>query len=515
LEQLVGAEILYQRGLPPQAHYVFKHVLIQEAAYQSLLRSTRQQYHRQIAKVLEEGFPETCEEQPELLAHHYTEAGLHAPAVVYLQRAGQRAIERSAYVEAIAHVRQGLALTATVPDTPERLQHEISLYMALGVILAATQGYAAPEAEHAYIRAYECARQAGEPSQIFTALRGLWLVYLVRSELQKAYEHGEHLLHLAHRQQEPALLLEAHRIVGTSLFYLGELATSWTHLEHGLAYYEAQQHRTLTLRYGQDPGMACFVYTAWILWLRGYPDQALGRIRVALSLAQQCKHPFCLVFVLTFAIMLYQCRRELQAVSTQGAANLALAHQQGFPFLVAWAMVLQGWVRAEQGWGDESIEQVCQGIAAYRATGAEVLRPHFLGLLAEAYGRRARTDNGLDVLDEALGLVDKTGERLHESEFYRLKGQLLLTRSMDDYPEAEACFHRALTIARRHQAKSLELRATMNLSRLWQQQGKHDHARRLLGEIYGWFTEGFDTGDLKEAKALLDELSPSTADEAL
>src|SRR5262249_3202220 len=279
----------------------------------------------------------------ELVAHHYTEAELGAQAVVYWQRAGQRAIERSAYVEAIAHLRQGLTLIATLPETPERLQRELMLYTALGMTLAATQGYAAPEVEHAYIRAHECARQVGESSQIFTALRGLWLVYLVRSELQKAYEQGEHLLHLAHRQQEPTLLLEAHRIVGTSLFYLGELATAWTHLERGIAHYEVQQHRILTLRYGQDPGMACFVYTAWILWLRGYPDQALGRIRAALSLAQQCQHPFCLVFVLTFAIMLYQCKREIQAVSVQAAANLALAHQQGFPFLVAWAMVLQGW----------------------------------------------------------------------------------------------------------------------------------------------------------------------------
>jgi len=213
-----------------------------------------------------------------------------------------------------------------------------------------------------------------------------------------------------------------------------------------------------------------------------------------------------MAFVLTFAIMLYQCRRELQAVSVQAAANLTLAQQQGFPFLEAWAMVLQGWVRAAQGQGDEGIEQICQGITAYRATGAEVLRPHFLGLLAEAYGRRERTDKGLEALDEALVLVEKTGERLHESECYRLKGQLLLTCSGDNHPEAEACFYRALITARRHQAKSLELRAVVSLSRLWQEQGKHDQARHLLEEVYGWFTEGFDTGDLEEARALLAEL---------
>jgi predicted ATPase len=252
--------------------------------------------------------------------------------------------------------------------------------------------------------------------------------------------------------------------------------------------------------------MACFVYTAWILWLRGYPDQALERIRAALTLAQQCQHPFCLAFARIWAAELYQCRRESRAVSMQAEASMTLAHQQEFPLLMAMATVFQGWVLAEQGRADEGIEQIRRGIAAFRATGAELLRPHFLGLLAEAYGRSKRTDKGLEALDEALALVDRTGERLHESEFYRLKGQLLLARSVDNYPEAEACFHHALTIARRYQAKSLELRVAVHLNRLWQQHGKHDQARRLLREAYGWFTEGFDTGDLKEAKALLDEV---------
>jgi predicted ATPase len=240
--------------------------------------------------------------------------------------------------------------------------------------------------------------------------------------------------------------------------------------------------------------------------LRGYPEQALERIRTALALAHQCQHPFCLAFALIWAAALSQCRREFQAMSMQAEASMTLAQQQEFPLLMAMGTVFQGWVLAEQGREDEGIEQIRRGIAAFRATGAELLRPHFLGLLAEVYGRSARTDKGLEALDEALALVDRTGERLHESEFYRLKGHLLLARSMDHHPEAEAALHRALTLARRQQAKSLELRAAVHLSRLWQQQGQHDQAQRLLGEVYGWFTEGFDTADLKEAKALLDEL---------
>jgi class 3 adenylate cyclase/predicted ATPase len=506
LEQLVRVEILYQRGLPPQAQYFFKHVLMQEAAYQSLLRRTRRQYHRQIAQVVEERFPELGEERPELLAHHYTEAGLSAQAVVYLQRAGQRALEHSAYVEALAHLRQALALTATLPETPERVQHELTLSMALGVTLAVTQGYAAPEVEQAYLQAQECCRKIGDAAPLFTVLRGLWLVYLVRSELRRAAEQGNHLLRVAQRHQERTRLVEAHRAVGTSLLFVGDLAAAWTHLERGLALYEAQQHRPLTLPPGGDAGMACLVYTAWILWLRGYPEQAHARLRTTLALAHQCQHPFCLAFALIWDAELALCRREPQAVARQAEASMALAHQHAFPLLTAMGMVFQGWVLAEQGRAEQGIERLRQGIAAFRATGAELLRPHFLSLLAEAYGKRARPDQGLEVLEEALALVDKTGERLHESEFYRLKGHLLLGRSIDHQAAAEACFQQARTLARQHQARSLELRAAMSLSRLWQQQGKQGRARRLLGEVYGWFTEGFDTGDLQEAKVLLDDL---------
>jgi predicted ATPase len=426
---------------------------------------------------------------------------------VYWQRAGHYALDRSAYTEAMAHLRQGLLLTAALPDTPARLQHELRLSMALGVTLAATQGYAAPDVEHAYLQARECCRQLGDPAPLFTVLRGLWLVYLTRAELYRAYEQGEHLLRLAQHHQEPALLLEAHRALGTSLVLMGELAPAWTHLERGITLDAAHQHRALTLHPGGDAGMACLVYTAWILWLQGYPEQALERMRAALALAHQCQHPFCLAFMLILAATLSQCRRECQAVARQAKASMALAQQQEFPLLLAMGTVFQGWVLAEQGRADEGIAQMCRGIAAFRATGAELFRPHFLGLLAEAYGRSARADQGLEALDEALALVDRTEERLHESECYRLKGQLLLARSMGNHAAAEACFHHALTIARQHQAKSLELRAAMSLARLWQRQGKCDEARELLAPIYGWFTEGFDTADLQEATTLLDALA--------
>ena len=508
LARLVHAEILYQRGLPPQAQYVFKHVLIQEVAYQSMLRSTSQQYHRRIAQTLEARFPETRETQPELLAHHYTEAGLSAQAVVYWQQAGQRAIARSAHMEAIAHLQRGLAVSATLLDTPTRLQHELALHMALGMALAATRGYAAPAVEQAYLRARACCQQVGDLAQLFTVLHGLWLVYLVRGELRLAHEQGEHLLRLTRRQPEPPLLLQAHRAVGTSLFFLGELAAAWSHLEQGLALYEAPQHYALTMRYGQDPGLVCLVYAAWSLWLRGYPDQALDRIHQALALTQQCSHSFCQAFALTFAVMLHWFRRDTDAVAAQVEASLSLAYAHAFPLFVAMGRVFQGGVLAAHRPEVESLEQIRQGIVAYRETGTELFRPYFLGLLAEAYRRSGRTGTGLEVLTEALALVELTGERLYEADLYRLKGELLLAQDStgQQLEAAEACLRHALEVARRQQARSLELRAAIRLSWLWQQQGKRHQARHLLAAVYGQFTEGFDTGDLQEAKTLLDEL---------
>src|SRR5262245_46807778 len=258
----MAAEFLYQQGLPPQATYVFKHALIQEAAYQALLRSTRQQYHQRIAQVLEGRFPHLCETQPELLAHHYTEAGLVAQAIPYWQRAGQRALERSANLEAVAHLTKGLKMLATLPDTPERAQQELAMQTTLGPALVAIKGFAAPEVLHAYARARELCQQAGETPQVFQVLRGLWYFYLIRSELRTARELGEHLLTLARQVGDPVLRVEAHYALGLTLNYLGEFADAQTHLAQGIALYNPLQHHTHAVRYGQDPGVGCRAYGA-------------------------------------------------------------------------------------------------------------------------------------------------------------------------------------------------------------------------------------------------------------
>jgi TOMM system kinase/cyclase fusion protein len=505
LAQLVDAELVYQRGLPPRSRYIFKHALIQDTAYQSLLRSTRQQYHQRIAQVLESQFPDTALTQPELVAHHYTEAGLPEQAIPYWQRAGQQAFQRSAHVEAVSHLMKGLEQLKTLTDTPERTQHELDLQITLGPVLMAIKGWATPEVEATYTRARELCQQVEENPRLFPALMGLGTFYLARGKLQAARAMREQLLSLAQRQHEPALLLQAHVGLGATLYWLGELAPARIHLEQGRALYDPQQSHSPAFA-GDDPGVSSQRVMAMVLWLLGYPEQALRQSREALALAQELSHPFSLAFALVFAAVLHQFRREAPLTQERAEAIMTLSTDQGFPAFLATGTLLQGWALAEQGQREEGIAQIHQGLAAWQAAGQELTRPHILALLAEAYGKAQQSEEGLRILVEALVLVDTNGERFWEAELHRLKGELLLMRPLYDAHQAETCCRYALDVARRQQAKSLELRAAMSLSRLWQRQGKRAAAHELLAPIYGWFTEGFDTADLKDAKALLNEL---------
>jgi class 3 adenylate cyclase/predicted ATPase len=507
LGRLVEAEIVYQRGVPPQATYTFKHALIQDAAHESLLKRTRQQYHQRIAQVLETQFPETAEAQPELLAHHFTEAGFLAQAVGYWLQAGQRASERSAHMEAISHLRQGLALLARLPQTPQHLQRELDLHIALGASLIATKGYAAPEVEQTYSRAHHLCHHLDDPHQLFPVLRGLHGYFNVRAEYQTAQELGEQLLTLAEQVQDAAMRVAAHRALGVTLFRLGVVATAYTHLTQGMALHDPQQHRASAFRYGDDAGMVCHSYAARTLWYLGYPDQGLARSQESVTLAQQRAHPFSLDFALDCMAIVHQLRREARWTQERAEAAMSLAKDQGFPFWLAVGALMRGWALAHQGQAKEGIEQLHQGLRANRATGAEISRPYFLGLLAEAHSVIGQPAAGLTVLTEALALVDTTGERVWEPELYRLKGELLLQQHAANQAEAETCFHHALEIARNQQGKSFELRTATSLARLWQQQGKRTEAYELLAPIYNWFTEGFNTADLQEAKALLDALT--------
>ena len=506
LHQLVEAELLYQRGLPPQATYIFKHTLIRDAAYQSLLKRTQQHYHQRIAEVLVAQFPTITETQPELVAQHYTAAGLAAQAVEYWQRAGQQAADQAAYAEAITHLTQGIALLQTLPETPRRYHYDITLHLALGAALQTTKGQAAPEVAQAYNRAHALCQQVGETIELVPVMFGLLRFYILRPQLHAAHEIGATFLRLAQRAHDSTLEFIAHYALGAPCLWLGALPAARPHLEEAVAYYTPHQRRMPVFRMGYDLGVACRATGAWLLWLLGYPEQALARIYDGLALANELSHAYSLVYARCATLFLLQCRRDVLAVHEQAEAAVTLATERGFPLWGAIATSLHGWALAMQGQSEEGIVQLRQGIAAWRATGAALLVPYLCTLLANVCDYLGYTEDGLQALTEAQALVEQHEERWWEAEVYRLRGVLLLQQPMTPQVEAETWFQRALDTARRQEAKSLELRAATSLARLWQQQGKRAEARALLAPIYDWFTEGFDTADLQEARALLEAL---------
>ena len=506
LQHLVEAELIYQHGLPPQARYIFKHALIQDTAYASLLQRRRQQLHQQVAQVLEQRFAETVETQPELVAHHYTEAGIVEQAIPHWQKAGQRAASRSANAEAIGHLTMGLALLKTLPDSPDHAQQELFLQTALGPVLMAAKGLAAPEVGHAYGRARELCQRLGETPQLFPVLKGLLMFYTSQGDLKMVRAFAEQCLRLAQSTQDPALLAEAHYGLGNTLWYAGKFALAREHFEQSLARYDLQRHRSHALVYGQDTSVVCSLRAGLVLFFLGYADQARQRIQWASARAHELSHSHSLAYAFASAAILYQHRREAQAAQEQAEAAIALSTDQGFPLWVAWGTLMRGWALAWQGHGKEGIAQIRRGIASYQATGSKVSRHYLLGLLAEACEKVGQVEESLRVVSEALDIVDTNEEHYYEAELYRLRGVLLLQQSLSQAPEAETSFQNALDVSRRQEAKSLELRAATSLARLWQQQGKTTEARDLLTPVYTWFTEGFDTKDLQEAKTLLEEL---------
>ncbi|HEY5867593.1 MAG TPA: hypothetical protein VI542_18895, partial [Candidatus Tectomicrobia bacterium] len=426
-------------------------------------------------------------------------------AVDYLQRAGQQAVERSAYAEAMSHLTTASDLLTTLPESHARSQQELIVQMTLGVALHVIKGAGAPEMEGLYTHARELCERVGEPLQLFRVLWRLWPVYSARGEPQKMRVLGDHLLNLAQRLHDPDLLLEAHHALWASLFSGGELVALQAHLEQGRQLYEPQRHHAHAALYsGHDPGVCCHMLAAPSLWLLGYPDQAVASSQAALALAQQLAHPVSLTMALYWAAVVHHLRREVPLTQARAEAAMIIATDQGFPQYLAQAMPLLGWALAVNDQGEDGIVMILQALAAYQATGATANRPYYLSLLAEASTKVGQTAEGLEALAEALVTVAKSRVRWWEAELCRLRGELLLQQTATQPQEAEVCFQQALAAARRQQAKSLELRATVSLARLWQCQGKRIEAHQLLAEVYGWFTEGFDTADLQEAKALLD-----------
>ncbi|MEE8180156.1 MAG: AAA family ATPase, partial [bacterium] len=508
LSKLVEAEFLYQRGLPPNSRYYFKHALIQEAAYESLLKSKRQKYHQKIAEALEQNFPDTVENQPELLAHHYTEAGLVEQAIRFWQKAGQRAIEQLAYVEAIGHLNKGLELLKTLPDATERTQQELELLIGLGAPLRVTKGFAAPDVERVYARAHELCKQIGDTTLIFPALRGMCGFYISRAETNNAHELAKQYLHLAQRARDTAQLLQAHYLMGATSLCLGEIEPSLEQTEKAYALYNPQEHSSHAFLYGQDPGAACLFWISWALWFLGYPDKALIKSHEAINLAKSLSHPYTLAIALDIEGFIYQFCGDDYQLKEKSKASIDLCNEGGFGFILPMGIILYGWsLTANNKTGEEGIKQILQGISSWRESRAELFCTYWFALLGEVYIKAGMKNEASKALSEGLRLANKNEERYYEAELHRLKGESIKDSSGSSNYKAEESFRKAIDISRKQKSKSLELRAVTSLCRLLQKQGKKIQAREMLEEIYSWYTEGFDTRDLKEAKALLKELS--------
>ncbi len=505
--QLVEAEILHQRGMLPRATYVFKHALLQEAAYGTMLKSKRREVHGKIVLALQEKSPEVVANEPEILAHHCEAAGLIKEAVGYWYRAGQRALASSAHAEAVSHLTKGLRSLKNLQASPQRSQLELGLQMALGLGLIATHGYSSEPVLNTFARAHELCSELGESAQLFSVLFGLYMFHAVRSDRKETRETTNQLLRLAKRSGDVNLLVEAYAATGVAELLQGAHPSAHEHMSQCLSLYDPAQHRSHVFIYGHDPGAVVQAYAGLNLWFLGYPDQALSRIEKALSLAQETSHPFTLAHVLSTSAELRHCRREFKEVGELANRNVALSMEQRFPLWLGAGCCEQGWVLLSEGYVQDGIKKIHEGMAMIRVTGSRARRPYHQLNLAELYLQAGMIGEGLAEVDEALSATYDSLSHYYLAELHRLRGELLLRSSREKREEAQSCFRQALDVARDQSARSLELRAAMSLGRLFAANGRKDEAREVLAGIFGFFTEGFETADLRESKALLEELS--------
>ncbi len=499
--------------------YAFRHALYQELWHERIPLRRAQRFHLRIGERLEQGYRGRTGEVAVELAIHFEEGRDFRKATYYRAQAADVALQRHAYQEAVLHLKKGLEFLTSVPDMPDRLEQELKLRSLLGMSLQVIQGYGDPVVEGTYARARELSQQIREPAQLFLVLFGLWQFHLTRAEYPLARELGEQLLSLAQSSRDRALLVEAYGAVGVTDFLLGELLTARTTLEEAIARYDFQEHRTLAFTYGQDPWVACAGNLGQVLWLLGYPDQARQRCEQIVQYAQELGHPFTQAFALSDCALIYQYIRDVVTVQRYTEGLSLIVHEHKFPFWELAATTLQGWLLTEQGQGMKAVAQMRQGASVRKATGTALRLPYYQANLVVTYKKSGLVDDGLSQLEKSFATVARTGERWWEAELYRLRGELLLQQedqkgksetnlhppflTSQTAAQAEACFQKAIAIAQGQHAKSLELRATTSLAHLWQAQGKAKKAHSLLSAIYGWFTEGFDTKDLHEAKALL------------
>ena len=509
LIRLQAAEFLYEASLFPEVEYTFKHALTHEVAYGSVLQERRNVLHIRIVEAIDRLYPDRLSEHVELLAHHASRGELWEKAVDYLHQAGKKAVGHSATREAIACFEQALDALKHLSESRQTIEKAINIRVDLGPALTAALGFGAPEVGQNLQRARELCDRFGETPQLFPVLWGLARMHDTRGELMEGRVLAEQLLDLAQRVQKPALLLQAHHELWANLSALGKLTSARLHVEEGFKLYDPKKHRHHAFLYGgHDPGVCCAYHAADLLWLLGYPDQALQKSHDSLIMARELSHPSTTSSALSFAAWFHQYRGDRQAVKARVEENTALATEQGFSPRRAMADFLRGWLLVGEGDSEVGITQMSRILDSHQPSGVSGRwMAHSAAVLADVLRKEGRISEAFNIVTETISRTQQSGGRYNEAELHRIKGELLLAQTAADEQQAEACFQTALQLARSQSAKSLELRAAMSLSRLWQRQGKGAEARQLLGEIYGWFTEGFDTVDLKAAKALLEELT--------
>jgi class 3 adenylate cyclase/predicted ATPase len=509
LDRLVAAGLLFRRGVPPHATYLFKHVLVQDAAYGTLLREPRRALHARIAATLESQFTEIAENEPELVARHCTEAGLIEKAASLWGKAGQRSLERSALEEAVAQLTRALDQIAALPATPSLRREQINIQVAQMRALGLFKGFAAPETKAALEQArllIEQAEALGEPPQrIFSVLLGLWVANFTAFNGDALRELAVQFLALAEKQGAAIPLMTGHRLKGVSLSSTGSIAQGRTHLDRALAYYDPAVHRPLVARLGQDTGVTIRSHRSLVMWMLGYPEAARADADQAVSDARQIGHTVTLMFALFLTTVTQTLLGEYAKADALGDELVASAQETGASLWKSSGMAMRAWSRAMTDSPSEAAHNLVTGLTAWRSS-ASMMVPMLLSVLARTYAALLRFDEGSRCISEAMLMVETTKETWFEAEINRLAGEIALVSPEQNATKAKAYFERALAVAREQQAKSWELRAAMSMARLWRDQGKPQQARELLAPVYGWFTQGFDTMDLKEAKALLDEL---------
>jgi len=514
LDRLVRAGLLFREGVPPHATYLFKHALVQDTAYGMLLRQPRRAFHARIADTLESQYPDIAEAQPDLLARHYTEAGLIDKAAVLWGKAGLRSAERSALVEAIEQLTRALGQIATLPSTPALRRDEIELQVALISPLQHVKGLPAPETKAVAERAcllIEQAEALGEPPEdpllLFSALSALFTASIVAFNGDVERERAAQILTLAEKQGGKVPLMLGHRAMSVALVLTGNFAEGVVRADQALALYDPVEHRQLATRVVQDPRVGALFYRSLAVWALGYPEAALAGTEQALSEAREAGRAGSLMWALAHIGLIQLVRGNYAIAQALSDEQIGLAEEKGSIYWKISGMHRRAGVLALTGKASDAVGIFTSAIPVFRSMGIRIWFPVWVSLLARAYGELGQFDQAWSHIGEAITAVETTKEKWYEAEVHRVAGEITLMSPERDAAKAEACFERALAVGRKQQAKSWELRAAMSMARLWRDQGKRDEARELLAPVYGWFTEGFDTVDLKQAKALLDELA--------